>query len=445
VVKGSFALDVELALHMPTVATLRWNNPVEAIYRVRYGEGALFLDGPSVEGSGSLEVELRGLSYDESYAFQVVEDVDGALAYSDRVDLRTPLEPATYAGWQVAILDPDAAQADDGFLILNQFDTGRSNSTAVVLNGHGDAVWVRVSDGYPFKIIRIRPAGAGGLSIASYHWEREEDLGQIDRYAWTGERLSTTRALEMHHDFVETRPGQLTWLSFLFDEVLIRGRFHEELLATDAVRTSAEGTAEAVDERLFDFFRDYGVDPWFVCDHVETNDFPPHNALEWTHSNSLAYVEDEDALYVMVRFLDTVLKLDAATGELLWQLGGDHSGFPSVGELAFDHGHMSHVWPGGFLVFDNGDHRENKISRVVEYAVDEATMTAEAVWSYDEPDGTFHSFLGDARRLPGGNTLIAWPARRRIDEVTPDGRVVWSATSEHIPGRVMWVPSLDGL
>ena len=138
-----------------------------------------------------------------------------------------------------------------------------------------------------------------------------------------------------------------------------------------------------------------------------------------------------------------ILKIDDT--EIVWQFGGDLSDFTLKNpDNWFSHGHFSQVLPQGLLVFDNGGHREPTTSRVVEYALDEQTMTAEAVWIYEQPDGLNVPIIGDAQRLPNGNTLIAWSTLGELTEVTPSGEIVWQVgvASGHSIVRASYIEDL---
>ncbi len=78
------------------------------------------------------------------------------------------------------------------------------------------------------------------------------------------------------------------------------------------------------------------------------------------------------------------------------------------------------------LIFDNGMHRLDDsmpFSRVIE--VDAATN--QIVWRYqDRPSWNFFSpRMGNAQRLPNGNTLICESSFGRFFELTTDGEIVW--------------------
>jgi len=105
---------------------------------------------------------------------------------------------------------------------------------------------------------------------------------------------------------------------------------------------------------------------------------------------------------------------------------------------------MSHFWGDGFLVFDNGYHHEPAHSRVVEYAFDADAGIVEQVWEYWDPMGRFIPLLGDARRLPNGNTLTSWTQAGMLVELTPEGDEVWRIEADvgTMMGRVSYLEEL---
>ncbi len=335
--------------------------------------------------------------------------------------------------WTVVTSTP-ASEVARGYLVLSHFD--RDTSAPLVIDGAGNVIWKGETIEEPLKINRTRP-GLDGDSIlySTYDRHRLADLGVVTRVDLGGAVLSTTRTVEQHHDFVEHDDGALTWLSWGYDDIALG--FQPIPLASDVLRTAPEGSHDTDPEQIFSLFEDYPVEPFWSCGHMSFDNFAP-DRYEWSHSNSLVFVPEEDAYYVMVRYWDSMLKI-GRDGKFFWQLGGDFGDFDLPTGDVFRHAHMSDVWPGGMLLFDNGDHGESPISGVAEYAWDEETMTADKVWDYQDPEGRFISHLGDARRLPGGNTLIAWGPKGEITEITPDGEIVWEIHTSGTVGRVTWV------
>ena len=105
---------------------------------------------------------------------------------------------------------------------------------------------------------------------------------------------------------------------------------------------------------------------------------------------------------------------------------------------------MSQMWSDGLVMFDNGFHHEKQVSRIVEYAYNDETMTMEEVFSYSDPDGAFSPLLGDVKKLPAGNYMASWMVSGRLTEITPQGDVVWQADMEvgNATSRVTWIEDL---
>jgi len=63
-------------------------------------------------------------------------------------------------------------------------------------------------------------------------------------------------------------------------------------------------------------------------------------------------------------------------------------------------------------MFDNGDTHSPPESRAVEYRLDTLAMTATMVWQYRHNPPLLAAFLGSARRLADGHTLVGFGACR---------------------------------
>jgi arylsulfate sulfotransferase len=174
---------------------------------------------------------------------------------------------------------------------------------------------------------------------------------------------------------------------------------------------------------------------------------------DWSHCNSVAYDEVDDALIVCLRHQDAVVKIDRRTSEIRWILG-DPNGWKKEfagkvlkpqGELQWPfHAHGVNFNPrdGRLLLFDNGNHRaipprrpmpaDASYSRAVEYVIDEDRKTVRETWSYgDRKRNRFYSaFVGDADWLPAtGNVLITDGGRLEDRNGVPVGRP---------PGAAQW-------
>jgi Arylsulfotransferase (ASST) len=136
----------------------------------------------------------------------------------------------------------------------------------------------------------------------------------------------------------------------------------------------------------------------------------------WAQGNSVEELPDGDIL-ASYRPTATVIRISRKTGSVTWKLGP-----PTVAGQ-----HAPTLLPNGnVLIFDNGVHRLDDsvpYSRVIEIN----PATNEIVWKYqDKPAWNFFSpRMGNAQRLPNGNTLITESSFGRFFEVTIEGDVVW--------------------
>ncbi|MBN1951349.1 MAG: aryl-sulfate sulfotransferase [Bacteroidales bacterium] len=150
--------------------------------------------------------------------------------------------------------------------------------------------------------------------------------------------------------------------------------------------------------------------------------------IDYVHANSIA-VDADSNLVMSSRNLSECTKINRKTGEIMWRLGGKYNQFEFINEEdTIDYQHDIRPVPGvpgNYTIFDNGNNRG--FSRVVEYQIDTVAMTATKVWEY-RPDPDFLSAaMGNAQRLPNGNTLINWASGGypKAHEITPAGEVVY--------------------
>jgi hypothetical protein len=132
----------------------------------------------------------------------------------------------------------------------------------------------------------------------------------------------------------------------------------------------------------------------------------PNGEPDWTHANGLSYEESEGAYYVSLWWPEQVIKVDRATGNTVWFMGGAENEFTFVGDSGFGPQHAPEFHDGRLGVFDNRDATEG--SRAAEYLVDERARTATLEWSYTPEDPQYALVLGDTTRREDGSHLIAW-------------------------------------
>jgi hypothetical protein len=213
-------------------------------------------------------------------------------------------------------------------------------------------------------------------------------------------------------------------------------------------KTVTNGSTRIDDQRLEEITPELDVVwSWNLFDHVP----PSGTKEELCHANHLTFDDAAGVVYYNCRWLG-VFKIERATGEILWRLGGSYDE-TSLGpgdftfsppESQFSDAHEPELHADGrMLLYDNGGYTQggggqSYHSRVLEYELDQANLTATRIWEFPGDfavdawyrEDWYTPFWGDADRLPNGNTLItagvrSQSAASRIFEVTHEGEVVW--------------------
>ncbi|MEW6193577.1 MAG: aryl-sulfate sulfotransferase [Bacteroidota bacterium] len=180
---------------------------------------------------------------------------------------------------------------------------------------------------------------------------------------------------------------------------------------------------------------------WRSWDHVQITESYFNltlAAFDPIHANSIEFTSDGNIL-ASFRNISQVIKINRATGEMIWRLGGKENEFTFINEhaenapLYFSRPHgVSELNNGNITLFDNGLDHSPQYSRAVEYKIDETNKTAELVWEYKHPMGVYGATQGSVQRLSNGNTLICWGSAPKannswpgVTEVHPDGTIAY--------------------
>lgn len=172
---------------------------------------------------------------------------------------------------------------------------------------------------------------------------------------------------------------------------------------------------------------------WRSFDHFSITD-ATHEELtsdniDYVHPNAIDLDSDGNIL-LSSRHLDEITKINRTNGDIIWRWGGKMNQFKFVNDtLRFSHQHSIRLTPTGtYILFDNGNYRENEYSRAVEYVLDQEKKTATLVWEYRHKPDIFSISMGSIQRLSNGNTFIGWgSASQAFTEVHPDGSVALDA------------------
>jgi hypothetical protein len=243
--------------------------------------------------------------------------------------------------------------------------------------------------------------------------------GAVLEVDWRGRTQWEVRHPDHHHDAQRLRNGNV---------IMLCSRPLPAQL-TSHIQGGVPGTE--ADGRMYgDYLVEMTIDgnivwEWRTWERLDPATHPitlQDRRSEWTHANSVAETDDGN-LVVSFRNVSTVVMIERASGEIVWELGS-----PPLAQQ-----HAPRPLPNGnLLIFDNGMHRRDhpgSFSRAIE--VDPRRDAI--IWEYTDPSlfGFFSPYIGNAQRLPNGNTLICEGCHGRLFEVTPEGDVVWEYVSPY--------------
>ena len=160
--------------------------------------------------------------------------------------------------------------------------------------------------------------------------------------------------------------------------------------------------------------------------------------IDYAHGNSIE-PDWEGNLIISSRHLSEITKLNRRTGKIMWRFGGKKNQFTYLNDnIPFSYQHDARrVAHKRILLFDNGNYHSPPYSRAVEYELDEVNLTAKLVWEFDYNKEVVGFAMGNAQRLPNGNTFIGWGfTQPNATEVTPLGTIVHEVSLD--PGFVSY-------
>ena len=174
---------------------------------------------------------------------------------------------------------------------------------------------------------------------------------------------------------------------------------------------------------------------WRSLDHVGIEEsyarFPPDNPgfrYDYFHINSID-VDHDDNLLVSARNTWTIYKVERATGEVLWRLGGKKSNYemgPGT-QSAFQHDARRQK-DGTITIFDNGAHpKVHDQSRAIVMGLAEEEMKATLVREYASPNKILATSQGNAQFLSDGNVFVGWGSAPFVSEFSVDGELLMNA------------------
>eukprot|EP00998_Keelungia_sp_KM082_P007943 NODE_412_length_1974_cov_68.882512_g405_i0.p1 GENE.NODE_412_length_1974_cov_68.882512_g405_i0~~NODE_412_length_1974_cov_68.882512_g405_i0.p1 ORF type:complete len:414 (-),score=81.65 NODE_412_length_1974_cov_68.882512_g405_i0:31-1272(-) len=264
--------------------------------------------------------------------------------------------------------------------------------------------------------------GAPALQLLSY--------GDVDYYPWAKKPRGY-----LHHD-IQYSPITNTFMAL---HRWVDKSLKPPVLYDDILEVSPQGKIMWVWNGSTELPFQNGTDQygWTSKDkHPDSDcvDFRVGWCRDWMHGNTVFFDEGENMIYYNAKHTDSFWKIDRATGKVVWAVG-KFGGFKlynkngdEVKELFLKAHGIERIGPNRFIIFDNLFHGDKKKSRWLEMVVDPEAKTAREVAYWVAPPHRYSHQMGDADRLPNGNTLMSITTTGSLTESHPDGDIAWELT-----------------
>ncbi len=128
--------------------------------------------------------------------------------------------------------------------------------------------------------------------------------------------------------------------------------------------------------------------PEFYVASLKGNNYADSSTVQdYLHIDGIALDPRDSNMVISFHNSNQVIKVKRTTGEVLWRLGGKHSDFELAPEQIFykqqdpsfiNNGHT-------LLLLENGDSTQNKVSRILEFTLDEESRKVVQFKSYNIP------------------------------------------------------------
>jgi arylsulfotransferase ASST len=363
---------------------------------------------PAVQTVGdSAAIPVLGLLPARRYVLRAIAYSASGIVLGDAIELTTGALPSDLPQYAASGADPSP-----GYVVF------AAQLYGLVIDNTGRVVWYRRFPNGPGLSFMAQPNGHYVARPATPDptdvdsWVELDAMGNITRTLGCGLGLQPRP-----HDLISERDGGY-WL--MCDEV----RTMDLTAAGGVAQARVTGTA----------VQHVGVGGtllfhWSPFDHFAITDGEPTDRtganVNWTHGNALDFDVD-DNLIVSFRNLREVTKIDAASGAVIWRMGGRRNQFTFLDSPvpAFSGQHSARVpGPDALIILDNlGNAGESRAER---YAVDQVGRTARLAHSYSSIPGVVTQIGGSVQSLPGGRTLVSFGTAGRVEEYDAAGRMMW--------------------
>jgi hypothetical protein len=184
---------------------------------------------------------------------------------------------------------------------------------------------------------------------------------------------------------------------------------------------------------------------WDTADHISPTELDPQWYMQTLYQraptdpynvylfNSAELTPSGSGFVLSYRSLDAVYGVDKASGAISWKLGGSPTpqSLTIQNDPVFARGshfggqHDARMMPDGSVTMEDPGSGLGRAPRAVRYTIDQTNRTATLVEQLTDPLATNAPATGSARKLAGGDWVMAWGFTPFVTEMTPSGSRVF--------------------
>lgn len=411
----------------PTVVHVTWDAEDDAVVHVAYSADGLALTTPDVDTpAGPVDVPLYGLAalQDVSFEAHAVTDAGEAICSGS---LRTNGLPAGAPDLDV-VVDTSTNPRFDWLLGTAWSATGASS--VWIVDRAGEVVWLQVYDAATEAFDALVAPDGDGILANRFSADHGVDVGEIRRFALTGEETADYTTPNGHHFFTQLPDDAPDGAGGTFVYLAVDFRDWTDPESGETVQVAGDDLVElAADGTLRTVFSTW--DTFDVTEGLDWDDEFYPGAYDWTHANSIHYDAAADAYLLSLDGLNLVLELDRATGTILRSFGStavfDDTFVPDVDSPKFAHQHDVVLDGSTLRMFATVDAHSGGIA----YTLDDTTHTLHATTEVGFDVGYTTFALGQFTPLDdSGAALVNYGTSGVVAEVEASGAVVWQLETD---------------
>jgi hypothetical protein len=407
---------------MGSIVVVSWDQSAEGSVWVEYSvDEGVWLSSPVTQRpAGTAEELLLGVPFATAVEFRLAWDG----GTSEAASLVTADLPD--GAPRPALVEGDPALWDAGSPWVLLCISGASDSVlgtwSVIVDRQGRVVWAQPSEQGRTSLHTQLSADGSQILIDQNSFWSIFDYGAaatVDRFDIEGTLIESIPTPGAHHPFTELPDGSLAW-----------GAINEYFVDETLTVRSPDGTTREL---------------WNCSAFLDAEGGAPD---DYCGTNTLSYSAERDTFLYSFFSLETMIEVDAQTGETVRYFGhtGDGAWAFESDEAAFWWQHGGHYTAQGTLLVSSKNRNNGNETVLIEYALDEDSETLVEVFRFGDGEGLYGDTMGEADYTVSGNILHNYGSRIRIREVTPDGQVAWDiGWRADMLGRSTPVPDLYAL